>query len=129
MKKLIVFLVIVALGLAGGAYYESTLETRDAAQYKPPGRLVDIGGGRTLHLRCEGQGTPTVVFESSGLSSSTEWDGILDEVGHKRRACAYDRAGMGWSPGVDGDRTAADFVEDLHALLRGAGEKPPYVLV
>jgi pimeloyl-ACP methyl ester carboxylesterase len=70
-----------------------------------------------------------VIFESSGLSSSTEWEKLLPQVGAKHRACAYDRAGMGWSDGVDGDRSASDFVEEIRGALTVAGEKAPYVLV
>ena len=104
------------------------MEAKDAEAYKPAGKLVDVAG-RKLHLVCAGSGAPTVIFESSGLSSSTEWDKLLPEVGKKHRACAYDRAGMGWSDAVDGERSASDFVEELRGALTVAGEKAPYVLV
>lgn len=129
MKKLAVALVLVAAAIAGAAVYESKVEKREAAQFSAPGRLVDIGGGRHVHVLCAGKGAPTVVFESSGLEPATEWAALVAEVGRARRACAYDRAGMGWSDPVDGDRTAADFVADLRGALAAAGEHPPYVLV
>jgi pimeloyl-ACP methyl ester carboxylesterase len=128
MKKLLVAMLLVALALAGAAFWESKREARDGATWTAPGRLVDVGG-RKLHLWCVGQGAPTVLFEASGLSPSTEWEALLPAVGKARRACAYDRAGMGWSEPVAGERSAADFVADLHGALAAAGEKPPYVLV
>jgi pimeloyl-ACP methyl ester carboxylesterase len=129
MKKLVIVLLLLTIAaLIGGAVYESKQEDKDAAAYKPTGTLVDAGG-RKLHLVCAGQGAPAVIFESSGLSSSTEWEKILPEVGKQHRACAYDRPGMGWSEPVSGDRTASDFVEELRGALTAAGEKPPYVLV
>ena len=129
MKKLVIVLLLLTIAaLVGGAVYESKQEDKDAAAYKPTGTLVDAGG-RKLHLVCAGQGAPAVIFESSGLSSSTEWEKILPEAGKQHRACAYDRPGMGWSEPVSGDRTASDFVEELRGALTAAGEKPPYVLV
>ena len=129
MKKLVIALLLLTIAaLVGGAVYESKQEDKDAAAYKPAGKLVEAGG-RKLHVVCAGQGAPTVIFESSGLSSSTEWEKLLPEVAKQHRACAYDRAGMGWSEPVSGDRTTSDFVEELRGALGAAGEKPPYVLV
>ena len=131
MKKLLVALLVLLIAvIVAGAVWESKLETREAQTYTPAGKLVDVGGGRHLHILCTGKGSaPTVVFESSGLASSLEWEKLLPEIGAKHHACAYDRAGMGWSDAVSGDRSAADFVEDLSRALTQVGEKPPYVLV
>ena len=129
MKKLVIALLLLTIAaLVGGAVYEGKQEDKDAAAYKPAGKLVEAGG-RKLDLLCAGQGAPTVIFEADGLSSSTEWDKLLPEVAKEHRACAYDRAGMGWSEPVSGERTASDFVEELRGVLAVAGEKPPYVLV
>ena len=129
MKKLVIVLLLLTIAaLVAGAVWESKQEEKDAAAYKPTGTLVDAGG-RKLHLVCTGQGAPTVVFESSGLSSSTEWEKLLPDVSKQQRACAYDRPGMGWSEPVSGERSASDFVEELRGALTAAGEKPPYVLV
>ncbi len=129
MKKLVIALLLLTIAaLIGGAVYESKMEDKDAAAYKPPGKLVEAGG-RKLHMVCAGQGAPTVVFESSGLSSSTEWEKLMPDVAKAHRACAYDRPGMGWSEPVSGERTASDFVEELRGARTPAGEKPPYVLV
>ena len=40
----------------------------------PPGRLVDIGAGRRLHMMALGEGAPTVVFESGGGGGSAVQD-------------------------------------------------------
>lgn len=100
----------------------------------PPGRLIDIGpdpstslrAGRTLHLNCTGSGSPTVVLEAGASSFAIDWALVQPELSKTHRVCSYDRAGHGWSdPGASG---GAGPVSDLHALLRAAGEKPPYVL-
>ena len=129
MNKLLIALLLLTIAAIGaGVYYEGKMEAKDAATYKPSGKLVEAGG-RKLHIVCTGAGSPTVIFEASGLSSSTEWDRVLPEVARSHRACAYDRAGMGWSDPASGDRTASDFVEEARGALTAAGEKPPYVLV
>jgi pimeloyl-ACP methyl ester carboxylesterase len=129
MKRLfIVLLVLLVAGIVGGTIYESKQETKDAAAWPPPGKLVDVGG-RKVHVQCAGAGSPTVVLASSGHRASTEWEKLLPELGKTHRACAYDRAGMGWSDPIDGSRSAAELVDELRAAVAAAGEKPPYVLV
>ena len=34
------------------------------------GKFVDAGGGRRLHLHCQGLGKPGILLEASGLVSS-----------------------------------------------------------
>jgi pimeloyl-ACP methyl ester carboxylesterase len=92
----------------------------------PPGRLIDIGG-RRLHLHCTGAGSPTVVLEHGASAFAIDWTLVQREVERTNRVCSYDRAGSGWS-----DRATriagASAARDLDALLRAAGEAPPYVL-
>ena len=45
------------------------------------------------------------------------------------RACAYDRAGFGWSDSGPLPRTAGRMTDELHELLQRAGVPPPYLLV
>src|SRR5262249_58027936 len=47
--------------------------TATAAQGDYAG-LVDIGGGRTIHLECRGRGAPTVVFISGRSNSAAIWE-------------------------------------------------------
>jgi len=127
-KLLIAILLPVVAAPVGGVVYESKQETKDAAAFPPPGKVVTVGG-RSLHVWCAGAGAPTVIFEASGLSPSVEWEKLLPAIGLKHRACAYDRAGMGWSDPVAGARTAGEFVDDARAAIAAVGEKPPFVLV
>jgi pimeloyl-ACP methyl ester carboxylesterase len=93
----------------------------------PPGRLVDVGGHR-LHLFCAGAGMP-VVFESALGASSLVWRHIQSVVSSGSLACAYDRAGFGWSDAGPLPRTAGRIVSELRVLLHTAHVEPPYVLV
>jgi pimeloyl-ACP methyl ester carboxylesterase len=84
-------------------------------------------GGRRLFLRCVGQGSPTVVFEG-GLT--TDWYELQNQVASFTRVCSYDHPNGPWSRSdpAPTPRTARNFVADLHALLRMAGVRGPYVL-
>jgi pimeloyl-ACP methyl ester carboxylesterase len=94
---------------------------------------VDVGGGRTLHIVCVGPtdtGRPTAILEHGLGADYGVWESVLTGLEPTDRVCAYDRAGeFGMSKLPDGFRTTDDQVTDLHALLEGAGIKPPYVLV
>lgn len=94
----------------------------------PPGRLIDLGTHR-LHLRCEGDGTPAVVFEAALGASSLSWILVQPAVARVTRACSYDRAGFGWSEPGPPPRTAGRLAAELYALLDRAGVPGPYILV
>jgi pimeloyl-ACP methyl ester carboxylesterase len=104
--------------------YQVVVTANERTRFPPPGRLVDVGGYR-LHLRCEGQGSPTVVLESGSGMTSNEWTLVQPEVAKFTRVCSYDRSGFGWSE----SGPAADPVEVLHVLLGNAAVSGPYVLV
>ena len=96
--------------------------------YPPPGRMVDIGG-RSLHLNCEGMGSPTVILIAGGGGFSIDWALVQPKVAESTRVCSYDRAGLGWSDPAPAEDTVEGTVRDLHALLQASGERGPYVLV
>lgn len=97
----------------------------------PFDKLVDVGGGRRLHIRCSGmnfEGSPVVVLESGGGNDSSVWDRVQSEAAKFTRVCSYDRAGLGSSEPVPA-RTIVALTEDLHALLMNAKVAGPYILV
>lgn len=96
--------------------------------YLAPQRLVAIGE-RKLNVYCKGHGSPTVVFDSGLGDGLTVWGLVQPAVANETRACAYDRAGLGFSDAAPTPRTSAAMVDDLHRLLRAAAIDPPYVLV
>jgi pimeloyl-ACP methyl ester carboxylesterase len=96
--------------------------------YPAPGRLVNVGTHR-LHLRCDGNGSPTVVFDAALGASSLSWSLVQPAVARITRACAYDRAGFGWSEAGPLPRTAGRVADELSELLGRADVPAPYVLV
>jgi len=120
-------LVVTLLALAGASY--QVIESRlDARHFPESGRLVDVAGYR-LMLNCTGGGSPTVILEAGFSDLSVEWRAVQPQIAKFSRVCSYDRAGYGGSDPGPMPRTSLQIATELHALLRNAGEMPPYVLV
>ena len=119
-------LVLLVLLLAG-ATYQGVATALERRRYPHPGQLVDVGGHQ-LHIHCLGEGTPTVVLESSAAAMSASWGWVQPEVAKTTRTCAYDRAGLGWSEAGDRPYDPGRVPEELHTLLVMAKQPPPYVL-
>ena len=101
---------------------------QDRLQYPPPGEMVDIGD-ISLHIYCIGEGSPTVIFESGLGQSSLYWTHIQEEISRETRACAYDRAGTGWSD-ISQELPVDDYVAtNLNLLLSAYGIVDPLLLV
>jgi pimeloyl-ACP methyl ester carboxylesterase len=99
------------------------------ADYARPHERIEIGGGRRLNLYCMGSGERTVLFDAGGSDWSVVWALVQPAVANRARACAYDRAGLGYSDPSAAPRSPAAIVEDLHALVRAAGLRTPLILV
>jgi pimeloyl-ACP methyl ester carboxylesterase len=80
-------------------------------------KLVDVGGYNLNFRIISGKG-PTILLESGGGMTSTEWDSLAPRLARETGATviAYDRAGFGKS---DLPETKADLREDTAALWRG----------
>ncbi|HMH32351.1 MAG TPA: alpha/beta hydrolase, partial [Puia sp.] len=96
--------------------------------FSPPGRLVSIGN-RKLHILCSGKGNPTIVLIAGGGAFAIDWVLVQSRMDSTTRVCSYDQAGLGWSDSGPLDETVEQTVDDLHKLLRAAGEQGPYLLV
>jgi pimeloyl-ACP methyl ester carboxylesterase len=119
---------LAALTLASvGTGYETVGESVDTTAYPMPGELINVGG-RRLHLRCTGSGSPTVVLEPGLGEASSAMAWIAPAVARDSRVCVYDRAGRGWSDAADGPLDSAQTAADLHTLLDRAHIPGPYVL-
>jgi pimeloyl-ACP methyl ester carboxylesterase len=98
----------------------------------PRGTMVDIGEGRTLRLVCEGPAgdRPVVWLEAGAFGFAADWGATqqaLTAAGW--RSCAYDRAGMGFSPPGPAPRDGLAVVGDFEKLVAASGEKGPFILV
>jgi len=96
--------------------------------YARPGKRVAANGTR-LNFYCMGSGSPAVVFDSGWEDWAPVWTIVQPQVAKWTRACSYDRAGAGFSDAGTLPRTSVQIADELHAALRSAGIKGPYVLV
>lgn len=121
-------LVLVLVLITGGAIYQAVASAQDAKTYKPVDQMVDVNGIQ-MRLDCRGIGSPTVVLEAGGQSSSSFWVRIQDDVVKFTRVCSYDRAGYGWSDTLPETLYPPQVAEMLHDLLEKGREGPPYLMV
>jgi pimeloyl-ACP methyl ester carboxylesterase len=124
----IVIATVLVLLLVAGMLYQSAGARRNGRRYAPPGAMIDVSGQR-LHLVCAGKGQPTVLFESGIAASSLSWGPVLRDVSAFTRACAYDRAGLGWSDPSAAPRTVTRMMTELRGILANAATAGPAVLV
>ncbi len=99
-----------------------------ANAYAVPGRRVAVAG-RRLNLVCMGTGRPVVVLDAGLGDWSPSWIRVQSRLASGTTACAYDRAGYGFSDPASSPRTASANARELRDLLRAANLPPPYVLV
>lgn len=91
-----------------------------------PGEMVAVGD-HSVHLYCVGDGSPTVVFEAGLGDGSINFRSLQSRVGRFTRACAYDRAGYGFSEAGTLPRDMTTLVGELETMLAAAGEVGPFV--
>jgi pimeloyl-ACP methyl ester carboxylesterase len=130
MRIAVAVAAFVAFMVLMGVVFEQAGRYRAVREFPPPGKMVDVGGGRRLQLDCRGSGSPTVVFEAGlSLDGSLGWAPVQPQVAAHTRACAYSRAGVMWSDPSTAPYSAKQVAQDLHAALAAAGEHGPFVLV
>jgi pimeloyl-ACP methyl ester carboxylesterase len=113
-------LLLVAQSAVSGAQADTV--------YARPGELVSAGAHR-LNLYCMGSGSPTVVFDSGWEDWAPAWSLVQPRVATFTRACAYDRAGAGFSEAGPMPRTSMQIADELHTALRSAGISGSFILV
>jgi pimeloyl-ACP methyl ester carboxylesterase len=105
MRKILLALILLLLAAAFLPPVAADLfGWSSVSQHLPPhGRTVDIGGGRRLHLRETGTGSPIVLVP--GLpSTAADWAELPEKLAAQdHRVIAYDRVGYGYSSRPDPD--------------------------
>lgn len=123
---------LLAAGIAATIEAATRLKERSR---RPPGQLVAIrNDGRRVHVVYDAppalESAPCVVLEAGANSWSPVWDDVASDLGSVTRVLRYDRAGFGFS---DSDpsprRDVRSVADDLAALIKSVGARPPYVLV
>jgi len=112
-----------------GFLYQFVGCRRDRRRYAGVGRWVTTKGGSSLYLLEQGDGGPTVIFESGIGATNLNWRHVQSTVSRFTATASYDRAGLGFSSRCRSARTPANIVSELHEMLREANIKPPFILV
>lgn len=129
--------VLVAFGLALNAFVHAHALAAPATSavdplllpYAKPDTLAKLPDGRSIHLKCMGAGSPTVIL-TAGLGDWSEtWRKVQPSVATTTRVCAWDRAGFGFSDGSPQPQTVSNTTSDLEAALKSANVHGPYVIV
>jgi pimeloyl-ACP methyl ester carboxylesterase len=92
-------------------------------------RLVELPDGRRIFMRCEGTGSPVVLFESGYRGGAGAWAKLQPALARTTKTCAYDRAGYGRSDPGPLPRDGAAVARDLDAALRAERIDGPFVMV
>jgi len=121
-------LVFLLIAILIGQSYQNISEAKDAERFPALGLLYDVNG-RNMHLWCAGSGSPTVILEAGGGSSSIQWWALQEQLAEFSRVCSYNRAGFGWSDTGPGDLPFEDAAHALNALLSAADVQGPFILV
>lgn len=145
-RKVLVVLVVLAVSAGcGGATSDATKRTQSHTPTPTPstassifdapviGGSFAVGPDRTrLAIRCWGSGSPVIIIEGgSGEGGLGRWERnpVTEALAKHTEVCAYDRAGTGESgQAPNRARGLDDVVADLHALLREAGVRSPYLM-
>ncbi|WP_233843818.1 alpha/beta hydrolase [Dyella sp. 2HG41-7] len=121
------FLLAVINGQATAT--DATTPQRMPDSYAHAAKLIDLGHGHYLNLRCSGSGPQTVMLEAGAVADSSTWFKVQPLIAAHARVCAYDRAGFGFSSEGAMPRDLDADVSDLHALIQRAGLTTPLVMV
>ena len=124
MKAWLILVMAVAAGCAGLA---TELRGARTDQIERPGILARIAEGKTIHIKCMGTGSPTVIL-TAGLGDS-EWQKVQPQVARVTKVCFWDRYGSGFSSKATGRETVAETTADLIAALKAARVGGPFVAV
>jgi pimeloyl-ACP methyl ester carboxylesterase len=133
-RTLMLLLVVLLVGTSTAATATTTAAASEAATSATTieGRF-DVGG-HSLYLRCEGTGSPTIVYLhgaifDTGFDPHTNGLYTAERLSDEYRVCVYDRRNLGRSDTVDAVQRPQDMVADLHNLLAAAEVEPPYVFL
>lgn len=121
MQLLFIFVFFVLIALVSGWVCQAAGIARDFRRFPPPGRLIRIPNGGTLHVDVQGSGSPAVIFEAGIGATSLSWRLVQPDVAHESQTFSYDRTGLGWSGRVKSPRDLDQVLAELRAALDCAG--------
>jgi pimeloyl-ACP methyl ester carboxylesterase len=130
MRATVVVLWLALSGCASIVEGASDVVTRTTPDsYAAAAATIRLDDGRTINLRCSGEGRPVVLLVAGGNTDSSTWFRVQPSIADATKVCAYDRAGYGFSTAGPLPRDLDAHVDELHALIGAAEIALPIVLV
>jgi pimeloyl-ACP methyl ester carboxylesterase len=108
------------LALVAAKATEPAPEVIPSETYTHPNELVIVQGSRRMNLLCVGQGKQVVLFDAGAGFDLITWRHVQGQVGKFARACAFDRAGYGYSDESSAAADGRNAADDVHRLLHSA---------
>jgi 3-oxoadipate enol-lactonase len=108
---------------------------RSAGFAKRAANLEDLtvpwttANGVSIHYQLAGASGPSVVLLHEMGGSLDSWDAVAPGLAERFRVLRYDQRGAGLTEKVRQQFTNDDAVDDLEAMLKYTGLKPPYSFV
>ena len=133
--KCLTIAVAAGVSLSGAAFADTLPEGSkpkvDALYlpYEQPGILTKLATGETIHIKCMGVGSPTVILTAGAGDWSAAWRKVQSQIAKTTRVCAWDRPGFGFSSGSTQRQTTSNTTSDLEAALTAARIRGPYIVV
>jgi pimeloyl-ACP methyl ester carboxylesterase len=132
MKRIAIFLASLASAAAPAIAEEDVgLPPIDQsfAPYASTANSVRLPDGRSIHLVCMGEGSPTVILTAGLGDWANSWNAVQPQIAKTTRVCAWDRPGFGLSDASGQAQSVLTTTADLEAALAHGGFAGPYVLV
>jgi pimeloyl-ACP methyl ester carboxylesterase len=120
--KNIIFIFNIALILF------TACQKREEINLSLPRKVTNFKG-KTLEVSKRNGNTPSVVLISGYNSELSTWNPLFKELAPSISWFAYNRAGVGKSENVSGERNALTIAQETKAILDANQIKPPYILV
>jgi pimeloyl-ACP methyl ester carboxylesterase len=129
VRKILKRLGLCLLGLVvAGVIYQEIGVVMDG-KLAPAASEMVVVNGRAVHLVCMGVGPRTIVLDAGAGSATFEWWRLQPLLSKADRACAFDRAGLGWSAPSGGAHDGSTAADELGALVQAAKIPVPFVYV
>jgi pimeloyl-ACP methyl ester carboxylesterase len=125
--RVFVAAILILAGCSGHAEPEPRRAPTDLVER--PGTSARVAGGKTIHIKCMGAGSPTVILTAGLGGTWADWRDVQPQLARMNRVCAWDRLGSGLSSKSTGRETVAETTADLIAALKAARIEGPFVAV
>jgi len=119
----------VFIALAAQAQGAAPVVDEALTAYVSTRDTVHLPDGRSIHIVCMGQGSPTVILTAGLGDWSISWSSVQSGIAKTSRVCAWDRPGFGLTDAASGSSSSATTEANLEAALARGGIAAPYILV